>query len=335
MTDITSFETTGFRQTSPTHAEDESLKLLSLHEILERTNLDFQAVKVPTEYRLPGSEFQFVSHSHSIVRADNGDELGYGFSEDYTVVQHENALDSIFGDVRKLDGTPTRAIGFRGGAKVAVQFRLPATLETRRHYGLYFTLYNSFDGTSPIGFNWSGVAIVCGNTYRLAFANAEGKFTTRHTKNVGKRLGDAARAVGIARTQFIEWGETLKRLSEKRLDTPAVEAFLAALLPDTQAENKSRGNKRDRILAAIDTSLAEEGADWASAETVFNGVTRYVDYNVSQRDDARQIEYALIGSGAQLKQKAWNILTAPVAVAAPAKRSHKAKPKLEPEPMVE
>lgn len=332
----TNFFTTEAAGWRPFFKENAGYAGLPLHDVLEKAGLDFQAIKVPTSYRLPGSDRIFESSNYSVIRTDTGEELGFGFSgglndegeeRGYHVVQTEEALGQIFQDVLNLENSAicVNAIGFDNGARQCISFRLPDEYMVRPgdNQKMYLNFFNSFNGTDGVGGSWHILRPVCINTFADARANGVNGYFTRHTRNAGNRLQlNAPEILGIARKEFEKVSQEFQKWATIKVGPELETAFLFHMHPDsgnlTKSGKPNAGpeNKRELLMtSAHNNELADpnEITIW----DLFCGATKVANYarTPSRQDDVSQYEFALFGTGNEYMNKAKDFLTKAVAKA--------------------
>lgn len=287
---------------------------LNINDLLETANAGFTASKQPAFiYNVPARAYVQSSDTFMVVREDTWEEIGPRVGPDYTVVQHADALIHILGDIREqLGGIPTRVLSMENGRRVVIQCALPATfwVSEKDQHGLFLNIWNSHDGKGGLGGNTVDFRIICANTYAFAERSALNRFFTKHTKNVASRLAKLAEAAGLLRQQYQGYAEALFGLTQKEADGVVLDQFLKALIPDAQAEEGKRlnagpANRRAEIGGFILKSAGRE----LTYDSLFQGVTGYVDRRSQNRNAEEQTVYALEGSGQDLKAQAWNWLT--------------------------
>lgn len=310
----------------PYFKDNEGFSGKPLHEVLELAHLDFQAMKLPTWYQLPGSDKWYQSDSYSVVRADTGYELGRGFSGDmdngqlldkgYSVVQHEEALGDIFDGVLNAESSAicVNAIGFNGGSKVAISFRMPdeymVNPTTGDNQTMYFNFFNSFDGTDGVGGSWLNIRPVCQNTFRLARKSGINGYFTRHTQNVHNRLKfKAAEILGLARREFEDINAEFAKWAKIGISDDNLKAFLHAMHPNTGTENQGPANKRENLYQNIANGELVDSNNLTIWDA-FNGKTKIENwYRTNKRmDNSVQFDYALNGTGSDNMNTAYNWL---------------------------
>lgn len=318
----------------PYFKENDGYKGLPLHDVLEKSGLDFRAIKRPTYY--DWMNVKYPSNRYSVIREDTGMELGGGFAGDtdsngqltdkgYHVIQHEDALRQIFHDVLDLekDAYCVNAIGFDNGARVAISFRLPGELQIKPgdKLGLYLNFFNAFDGSDGAGWSWFFLRPVCQNTYRRARTKGENGYFTKHTKNIAERLMfNASEILGLAHIQ----ANTISQEFIKWANIPAsdntIKEFLNAMHPDkiikatdnksvAQKINQGPSNRREELYNVISNGELVDPNN-PTIWDLFNGVTKIATWKRTdgRKDDASQMEYAQEGTGAKYSNDAFNWL---------------------------
>lgn len=320
------FATSGASNTGDTFALGQvvinpALKSASIVEVLESADLNFQTEVKPMRYQNHKGEYVDAPDTFAVIRTDTGHMLG-DVGKRYETVSYSDALREVFGAIVDNGGIPTRALGFRNGAAGSIQFTLPESYWVgASEQKSLVTLATSHDGTMGIKVGLTMITIVCGNTFARAMRDLGYSF--KHTLNVRGKLSKVAEMMGIMRQESAEYVETLNRLDESLVDSPAVEAFTRLLFPVTSlnkdgSPNKASLKKREVLQGAINTSMLETGIEVPSLYTLFSGVTRMVDHTLARQgdkkanDSALQWEYANEGSGHALKTEAWELLAIPV-----------------------
>ena len=129
-------------------------------------------------------------------------------------------------------------------------------------------------------------------------------------------MAELAQTVLAVRRAARAYYTLLDHSATVKADNATVQAFLAAMIPDTSGgdkrANKASDNRREELQAAIRVSQAErEGYidnSPVTAYDLFSGVTRFTSYKTQKRNDAEQFEYVTEGPGAKLNDKAYNWL---------------------------
>jgi len=271
---------------------------MNIEDILTEADLAFQPLLVQTHYYDPVDGKEHMSGAHSVIRADNGNELGTGFSDGYTPVGYLDALEGLFGDVKKLGGIPTRAINFKDGRRTALQFVLPDTWYiAERQHNLFFNVFAGHDGTTGILFNSADTCIVCGNTFAMAKASQVLRYSARHTSNVTARLAEIRQAIFTIQETSKAYYSVLQLAAQKPANEAIITEFVNFIHPDEKKEgvrdNRARANKRGDLNTAIAVSVAERNGSVPTIYDLFSGQTRMVSWNKQNRTAEEQFEYAM------------------------------------------
>lgn len=284
---------------------DPELKNKSLQDMLIEASCPLNAQKVQLQYNVNG--FNFLSQSYSVID-ENGQELGSGFSDKYQVIQHQEVFESFLGydSLRELGCIPTRIVNLENGSKIVMQMILPDSYFTpNSEHKLFMNLWNSHDGKWGWGVNSVDFRVVCCNTWRMAFHADYLRFFGKHTKNAQNKIAEIAKAIGVIRGDFKKTGEKMNQWSEQIVQMNVIKEFINHMIPE--GENQAAKNRQNDLMLKI---LSGKGqSELPTKYSLFNGVTEYVDDRQQNRSDNEQLVYALFGSGAQMKDKAFSYLS--------------------------
>jgi len=153
------------------------------------------------------------------------------------------------------------------------------------------------------------VRVVCQNTLNLALSGAKNIVKIRHTENWKDTEAEAARVLGLGEHYFKSIQEHLGRLTEQLLTPAQMADFSALLFPVKEGEQvpTRTQNIRDEINRLFQSGPGNHGR---SRWDALNAVTDYADHYQTLRGvNSTRVESAILGSGAQLKQKAFEYLT--------------------------
>lgn len=244
-------------------------------------------------------------------RSDNGEALGI-VSDTYKIVQNSTAfafLDSFLGDEIE---SYIKAGSYKGGSQVYLRAKLPGTLtfagnpnDTGDKYVDFFT---SHDGSIALEVSIMAFRLVCSNGLK-AFRKLS-TVKVKHTLNM--ELSHIKQELGVIQEQF----SIIERLSLKMASQPVSRDKLVSILETVGAIPKEN-DRSTRALNIIDevsrlfdngkgTNLANtRGTAWGA----YNAITEYVDHYRGSNTDKRH-ESAAVGSGARLKERALEVLSA-------------------------
>jgi hypothetical protein len=294
---------------------DPALKDKSLEDILDSAGLNFPVYKVQTQYVSPISGKTIRSSAYSVINGLNDVELGKGFSADYVALSYPDILNAVFQDIKNLDGFPTRAINFRGGARAAIQFNFPNDVYNigDQEHKTFYNVYAGHDGTIGILVNGSDIRIICGNTFRMSMSDKTLKLGFKHTENVQSRLAELQELFTFAKSNAAPY----YALQTKALKTPArselINSFMELMIPNkevsdsTRKANEGPANRRIELENAMGETASERNSSDLTVYDVFQGALRYSNYRTQKRDSAEQFEYvnAQSGQGQKFNAKAY------------------------------
>jgi hypothetical protein len=129
----------------------------------------------------------------------------------------------------------------------------------------------------------------------------------RHTESCQAKLKQARKVIGIA-DQYHTWFEAqARKLYDSPISASAARDTIAKIIPSKDEEPSTRvKNQRESIF---DRFMYGKGNHGETKWDLYNGVTEYVDHYRTKNVE-KALESNLVGSGAKLKQQAFNLLTA-------------------------
>lgn len=285
--------------------------LLTASEAIQAAHLDWTVAGQPVTVngkQLPFPNGEKRDTWQGICRMDTGDCLGIMRGQ-YTPIQNVEAFsffDRLIGQGQACYDT---AGALRGGrqvwllAKVDGSFQLNG--DEHRQYGLMLT---SHDGSYSLQVQWVTERVVCANTLSVALSGATNSCKIRHTSNWKDAEAEAARVLGLGNHYFKTIQEQLAGMNDRLLTPEQMEQFSKVLLPVKEGEEEStrNGNIRNEINRLFQRGDGNKGA---SRWDALQAVTDYSDHGMTLRGKAStRLESALQGAGAQLKQRAYDLL---------------------------
>lgn len=285
-------------------------------EAIEAAGLNWTVSKHPLLTTIRG-EFIKVPNKFAIVRDDNNTVLGT-VGPVYTPLQNKPAFsffDAVVGEKAAMYHT-AGALG--EGERVWILAKLPGYIQTTKDdvTEKFLLLTNSHDGTGAVQIFFTPIRVVCQNTLNIAVASAQNKTKLRHTMTLGSRVQDVRDQLGILNNRFTMFEELSKRMASTPLTYAGFKEFIqgTGVLPKDANLDKVLGSTRavnimDEVSRLFEHGKGNDlpgvkGTVWAG----FNAVTEYVDYFRSTRGDEgeNRAKSLLFGSGATLKQSAWD-----------------------------
>ena len=232
------------------------------------------------------------------IRTDLGKVLGIT-GDRYEPVQYSRVLGLLDGTSFRIDA----AAVLDGGEGFYSQARLGRdpvqTPKGPDYVDTYLTLRASHDGSTGILAGWSTTRIVCANTlsratvdtYRSIGQQEEGAGKAKHTKNVGDKLLDMARAIKrvdeARQSQLALYGKLARtQVTGELVKGVVAAAFPNKLLDGTDSANVTGAtrtqNVRNRVLEIFETGAFNTPRD-RSAWSLWQAVTAYMSHESGVR----------------------------------------------------
>ena len=282
-------------------------------EAIAAAGLSWQVAKKPL-FLEGGKE---VPKVFATVREDNGSVLGV-VGNVYRPLQNKDAF-SFFDAVVGVKEAMYHTAGALGdGGCVWILAKLPGLIRvvgddvTEK----YLLLINRHDGLGSVTVMPTAIRVVCKNTIAIALGGHEAKAKIRHTATLGLRVEEVRQQLGIINAKFGIFEQAAQRLAAVNLNGRAFENYLKAV--GVAPTNMGAATTRAKNIMDEVTQLFEQGkgAEMPGARGTawgaFNAVVEYADYVRSTRGkdaDAgltARAKSILFGTGAALKQKAWD-----------------------------
>ncbi|AJW54689.1 DUF932 domain-containing protein [Burkholderia pseudomallei] len=232
----------------------------------------------------------------------------------YQVVQPAEILE-FYRDLTEHSGFELETAGvLKDGKKLWALARTgqSVTLKGKDTVNGYVLLATACDGTLATTAQHTSVRVVCNNTLQIALGDSAAAVKVGHRSQFDAQA--VKRQLGIAVSSWDAFMVRMKALSERKMSDAAAEKFLRRVLtyPTTSPANRDVLAVNERAIKAVAElySGRGKGADLASASGtawgLLNAVTEYVDHHRRARSDDHRRDAAWFGSGATLKDRAWD-----------------------------
>lgn len=320
-------------------------ELVTAAQIQAAAGITHEVHMAPAHINIPEGPMALIPNMFGIYRSDNLEVLGSSTNR-YEIVQPQRCFDFFDDVVRPSNGGPPPATyemagQIDGGRIIWILARLPEDIIVNGHDVLrnYLLMANGYVPGFSFRFMNTRIRTVCENTLNIALQDRSG-YRQRHLKGINAALNvaDARRALGFAQEEALAFGEAANRLGQQAISeeevlglvqrlfpvpalpsaaTPAERVLNGSLLllPEPRAEDYTPPvdftniqRKRELVTHLYregkgNDAPAVAGTRWAA----FNAVAEYTDYLAGW--ESKRPRELLFGSGADLKQQAWNILT--------------------------
>lgn len=234
-------------------------------------------------------------------------------SRRFQVVQPAEIIE-FYRDLTEVGGFELETAGvLKDGKKLWALAKTgqSATLKGRDRVNGYLLLATACDGTLATTAQFTSVRVVCNNTLAIALGDNTSAVKVPHRSQFDAQA--VKRQLGIAISSWDGFMARMKALSECKVNDTAAEAFFRRVLtyPATGASTPVPATNDNAVKAVQELFAGRgKGADMASAAgTAFgllNAVTEFVDHQRRARSDDHRRDAAWFGTGATLKQKAWD-----------------------------
>lgn len=286
-------------------------------EAIQGAGLDYEAELTP----LTTADGIPVTSRLGVVRSDTRQVLGV-VGTSYRPVQNRECfsfLDAVVAD-GQLRYHTAGALG--NGERVWMLAKLPDDIRVKGSDDItekYLLLSNSHDGSSALRVYFTPIRVVCANTLAVAERESRGHgVSIIHKGDLSTKVRQAQEVLGLA-SDFYDLVEAkIERLAAYYPSLAELNDFFRAVYPDIDGVESTRTkNVRAELMRLFEQGRGHDlAAIRHTAWTALNAVTEYVDHYRSTRGKtpleraSRRLESAWFGSGARLKERAWELALA-------------------------
>lgn len=286
--------------------------LMTAKDALSLAHLDWMVLPMPVICN--GQELPFPNGTtdgcyQGICRQDNGKCLGIVKGR-YTPIQNAEAFqffDNLIGQGSAVYDT---AGALRDGRQVWLLAKIDGSIQINGdEHKQYALMLTSHDGSYALQVSYVLTRVVCANTLSIALKGATNTTKIRHTAGWKNAEAEAARVLNLGEHYFKSISDALSGMNSQLLTPEQMKEFAAALVPakDPNDVPTRTQNIRREITDLFSTG---EGNKGQSRWDALQAVTDYADHSQSLRGpNANRLESALLGSAADLKQRAFEMLT--------------------------
>lgn len=175
----------------------------------------------------------------------------------------------------------------------------------------YLLLATACDGSLATTAQFTSVRVVCNNTLAIALGDSTGAVKVPHRSQFDAQA--VKRQLGIAISSWDGFMVRMKALSECKVNDTAAETFFRRVLtyPTTNASTPVPATNDSAIKTVHELFTGRgKGADMASAAGtawgLVNAITEFADHYRRARSEDHRRDAAWFGTGAALKQKAFD-----------------------------
>ncbi|WP_395061186.1 DUF932 domain-containing protein [Paraburkholderia silvatlantica] len=296
------------------------------NQLAPKQPLEVWARQAGMNWQIEEAEVRFVSGSvgtnlgsiHAfpeqkvLYRSDTKAPLSV-VSSRYQVVQPSEILE-FYRDLTEVGGFELETAGvLKDGKKLWALAKTgqSATLKGRDRVNGYLLLATACDGTLATTAQFTSVRVVCNNTLAIALGDGTGAVKVPHRSQFDAQA--VKRQLGIAISSWDGFMARMKALSERKVSDETAEAYFRRVLTYNAGSTSDRpvSTTNDSAVRSVQTLFGGQGkgAEMASAAGtawgLLNSITEFVDHQRRARSDDHRRDAAWFGTGATLKQKAW------------------------------
>ncbi|WP_176315896.1 DUF932 domain-containing protein [Burkholderia vietnamiensis] len=295
------------------------------NQLSPKQPIEVWAKQAGMDWQIEETEVRFVSGSagsnlgsiHSfpeqkvLYRSDTKAPLSV-VSSRYQVVQPREILE-FYRDLTDVGGFELETAGvLKDGKKLWALARTgqSASLKGKDQVNGYLLLATACDGTLATTAQFTSVRVVCNNTLAIALNDGAGAVKVPHRSQFDAQA--VKRQLGIAISSWDGFMARMKALADCKVNDTAAEAFFRRVLTYPTGSSQPVQAINDSAIKAVQSLYGGRGmgATLASASGtawgLLNSVTEFVDHQRRARSDDHRRDAAWFGTGAALKQKAWD-----------------------------
>lgn len=288
----------------------------SIETWVQAAGLGWEILREPVRYQFKG-ELREVPDRHVLLRSDTGSPLSV-VSDSYCIVQPREAVE-FYRDI--IDGTDfalETAGALDGGRKI---WGLARSIHSSNDLlgdddkmEPYLLLASSCDKSLATTVSFVSVRVVCQNTLSFAMESIKGKSPSKVFKVTHDKRFDWQEAkvkLALINTAWEDFLKKVNSLSQQKAEGDVIDKFFERLFLTGKKDNETLSQKAileiQRLKSARLNGIGQQlPSTQDTAWGLVNAVTYYVDHQRKSNDQTARLDSAWFGSGAALKDKAWD-----------------------------
>lgn len=249
-----------------------------------------------------------IESHKALVRSDNKQILGV-VGKGYTPFQPSYSFAHFQNMLNEHGIKWSQGVVIDKGSKIILKAEFPKKVLIRvgDECVKQLVLINSFNMTTSFTVYLDMERLVCTNGMRSS--SKANQISFKHTPNGQFKADDSLKVFSKSVKYFEEFTEQCKYLAQVVADKQMVNSFLSEMFDTKVTTKDNKVSTRTKNQKAEVLGLFKHGAgnNGSTAWDLYNGVTEWVDHNRTPNEDKRMVS-ALIGSGSDIKKKAFNTL---------------------------
>jgi phage/plasmid-like protein (TIGR03299 family) len=232
----------------------------------------------------------------AIIREDNNAILG-DHASGYVPFQNEQLLD-LLQKVSGSSGLQMHTGGYFGnGEKVYIQLKSDDLVLPNDKIKGYISGFNSFDGSTSLGFGNSSVTVSCMNTFWKGFKQVQSK--VKHTANMQIRIDEILFRIDELLKEEKVFFQQINQLGNVKLSQEVKEMVIRKLFDiereerlDSELVSTNKKNKIENFTFDMNGELAQKGDNlWG----MFSSVTKYTTHSMKKTDNTENKIFGVVG----------------------------------------
>lgn len=252
----------------------------------------------------------------AVVRKVDNSILGI-VGQNYEIIQNTDCFDFMDDIIGSGQAVYHTAGSLFGGRKVFLTVKLPDdAMVGNDRINKFILLTTSHDGSLALNVRWTPIRVVCNNTMNAALSrHAQASMTIRHTKNYKEKVSEARKVLELTDYYYKVMEQEYNKLLDAEFKESEMNDLLEKLFPAKEDGTVSTvtQNTRSKVMNLFYNGIGVkpvQNTRWAA----FNAVTEYADHHrtnmVHGDKDPKEVRMrsSIFGSGAELKQEAYDLL---------------------------
>lgn len=259
------------------------------------------------------SEVLKVQGHKAIIREDNRQVLGIT-TQKYQIVQNTEAFKFFDGVVGEGQAIYHSAGALGQGERIWILAKLPNDIVINKDDTVekYLCLTTSHDGKSSTLVYFTPTRVVCQNTLNISMANSKNGISIRHIGNIQGKIEEARKVLGISINYYNQFEQIVKGMETHDMQVAELNNYFDKVLSiedDTEASTRKENQKSD-LLSLFEHGKGQKTGNRHSLWKAYNACTEWIDWyrtvkNIDE-DNSNKLKNIWFGSGAKLKEKAYN-----------------------------
>jgi len=283
-------------------------KEVKASEAIKLAQLDYQVKKSD----LFTDDRKINSHV-AIIREDTKDILGITTPK-YQIVQNVDSFsffDTVVGEGQAIYHS-AGALGL--GERIWILAKLPNDIIVNKDdiVEKYLCLTTSHDGKSSLQMYFTPVRVVCQNTLNMSMSDSKNGISIRHSAQYKSRIEEARKVLDISINYYQQFENIIQSMENRPMQDKELNEYFDKILGvnDDKEISTRKENQKSDLVSLFEHGKGQKLGNKHSLWKAYNAVTEYVDnYRTIKnidKDKTNKLQSIWFGSGAKLKEKAYN-----------------------------